>query len=211
MAYFPAFIELSGRPVLIVGGGAVAARKAERVRAAGAAVTVVAPRLAPSIAAMDDVRAVPRRYRREDVDGMSMVFACTDDPGVQEAVVADAHRAGALVCRTDDGVGGDFLTGATLARGAVQVAVTTSGKSPVLAAWIRERLEDEVGQHYGELAELMAELREGLERAGAGDVADRSRALLAAGLERDLALGRTGAARAAIAGALAEDSRAGVE
>ncbi len=93
MGPYPVVLDLGGRPVLVVGGGAVAERKVEGLRAVGASITVVSPRVSARLAKMaddGDIRVRLRSYRRSDLRGVAIVFAATDDRNVNAAVAADS-------------------------------------------------------------------------------------------------------------------------
>src|SRR5437879_6821767 len=102
---YPVVLDLGGRPVLVVGGGAVAERKVEGLRAAGASIMVVSPRVSARLAKMaddGDIRVRLRSYRRRDLRGVAIVFAATDDRNVNAAVAADSRRRRIWVNAADD-------------------------------------------------------------------------------------------------------------
>jgi precorrin-2 dehydrogenase / sirohydrochlorin ferrochelatase len=140
---YPVVLDLSGVPVLLVGGGTIASRKAEGLRAAGARVTVVAPDVLDTLAAqVAEVRA--RRYAATDLDGHRLVMTATDDPAVNAQVAADARAAGVWVNSADDPEHCTFILPAVARRGPVVVAVGTGGSSPALARHLRDRIAGEV-------------------------------------------------------------------
>lgn len=96
---------------------------------------------------------------------MTLVFACTDCPETNAAVVEAARLDGILACRADDGEAGDFTNGATLRRGEVCIAVASGASSPALSARVRDRIAETVGEEYGEAAALLGGLRR---RTGTG-------------------------------------------
>jgi precorrin-2 dehydrogenase/sirohydrochlorin ferrochelatase len=158
-AGYPIVLEVSDRLVVIVGGGAVALRKARGLLASGARrVTVVAPQFHPEMPA--EVQRVVEAYRPEHLAGASLVFAATDCPDVNDAIVRDAGRIGALVCRADadEDLSGDFATPAMLRQGALLVTVS-SGGSPALSAMIRDRFEQTLDPRWAKMAAAMQELR----------------------------------------------------
>jgi siroheme synthase-like protein len=168
---YPVNLVLDGRPCLVVGGGMVAARKVEGLRAAGARVRVVASNVGDEIRACPDVAWEERPYRRGDVDGQRLVIAATDSFEVNGAVFRDCERAGIWVCGADDPEHCSFTLPAVVRRGALMVTVSTGGGSPALARWLRERLEGEIGPEYGVLLDLLASHRQ-LVRAGGGGTTD---------------------------------------
>ncbi len=181
MGYYPVALDVTGRPVLVVGGGAVAERKVEGLVAAGARVTVVAPRVTLRLAALaaeERLRHVAREYRDGDVVGHDLVFVAVGDEAVGRAVGDEARARGAWVNVADDPARCDFILPSVLRRGDLLVAVTTGGTSPALARAVRERLEGVVTEEYAGLAALVADVRRELRASAASpDAVAWSRAL----------------------------------
>lgn len=164
-APLPAFLQLQGRACLVVGAGAVGWAKAASLLGAGALVTVVDPEIgAPpvTLAACPDLRLQPRRFDASDLEGKAVVVAATADPTLQQEVFAAARRAGVLVNVHDRPALCDFLYGATLRRGALQVAVSTGGRFPSLAVRIRNRIADWLGPRAGEALDELGAARDWL-------------------------------------------------
>ena len=162
---YPVMLDVSGRSCLVVGGGSVAARKVAGLIAAGGDVTVVAPEVSDEVTATG-ARVERRAYRSGDVAGVRLVIAATDDPGVNAQVFADAEAAGVWVNSADDPANCSFTLPAVLRRGDLTVTVSTGGHSPALAAWLRDRLAEEIGPEYEVLLRLLAERREALRSNG---------------------------------------------
>jgi precorrin-2 dehydrogenase len=176
MNYYPAYLDLRGRSCLLVGGGAVAARKAAALLDAGGAVTVVSPTLAPALAELlRSGRIVHRRKRFEDPDlaGVFLALAATDDPAVNEAVAAACRQRGILVNAATRPEAGSFIVPSVVARGDLLIAVSTGGSSPALSRKVREELERSYGPEYGALLERMAVLRQRLLREMPDEAARR--------------------------------------
>lgn len=149
--------------MLIVGGGAVAARKARRLVRAGARVRVVAPHLDQSLAEMAAGGAVshlPRGYLPGDLEGALLAFAATDDREVNRAVAAEARERGILVDVVDAPRQSAFTTPALLERGDLLITVSTGGASPGLARRIVAQLEPLFGTEYSEAVALLGTARE---------------------------------------------------
>ena len=165
MRYYPINLDLSGRCVVIVGGGAVAARKALRLIDAGARLRVVSPcleeRLA-GLAAAGDLEHLERNYRHGDLEGALLAFAATDEAEVNRAVAAEARERGILVDVVAAPREGDFTTPALLCRGDLLVTASTGGASPGLARRIISELEPLFGAEYAQSVSLLAQLREKL-------------------------------------------------
>lgn len=138
MTGFPLLLDVAARRVLVVGGGAVASRRVRALLDAGAAVTVVAPDIAEDVAELDVVLE-RRAFVESDVDGAWLVFACTDDPGVNAAVAAVCEQGRIFCVRADHAAGGTARTPAVLRRDGVTVAVT-GGDDPWRAVALRDAI-----------------------------------------------------------------------
>jgi len=136
---FPTFLKLQGRRVLLVGGGPVAAGKLRGLIDAGAEVTVVAPEIAPEIAAAP-VTAVQRPFQASDVESVFYVVAAAP-PAVNREVAAAAHARGIFVNAVDDIESASAYAGAVVRRAGVTIAISTDGEAPALAGLVREALE----------------------------------------------------------------------
>ncbi|MGI8649073.1 MAG: precorrin-2 dehydrogenase/sirohydrochlorin ferrochelatase family protein [Rubrobacter sp.] len=149
---YPVFMSLAGRRCVMVGGGAVAGRKARRLLQARAEVVVISPEVTEELQAM--ATEVHRRpYGSGDLDGAFLAFVATNSREVNARVVEEANERGVPVNVADEPEDGDFLLPSTLRRGRLQVAVSTGGASPVLAREIRARLEGRFGPEWAGLVE----------------------------------------------------------
>jgi len=146
--YYPIFLDLREKPVLVVGAGAVALRKTRGLLEAGARVTVVAPRWRPEFESLP-VRLAPRRFRSSDLRGACLVFTATDDRRVNRRVALEAKRRGIPVNVADAPAECDFLVPARVRSGEFQVAISTGGRNPRLAAELRRKLEAVLGEPGG--------------------------------------------------------------
>jgi len=162
---YPVNLVVEGRSCLVVGGGAVARRKVEGLLASGASVTVVAPEVDAAVAALP-VRVERRPYRPGEAAGYRLVVAATGDPDVARAVYEDAEAAGVWVNAADDPDHCSFTLPSVARRGDLQVAVSTGGRSPALASWLRRRIEAHLGAEYEVLLRLLSDARTTLQREG---------------------------------------------
>lgn len=156
---FPIMLRLEGRPVLVVGGGTVAAAKARLLLDAGAVVTMVATRYAPEALALEGPRLVCRPYRRADLDGTWLVVTAIDDAAQTAAIAADAEAARIFCNAADRPESCSATLMATLRDGPVTVAVSTSGQSPAAAAWLRDRIGGALGGRASALVAVAATAR----------------------------------------------------
>jgi uroporphyrin-III C-methyltransferase/precorrin-2 dehydrogenase/sirohydrochlorin ferrochelatase len=155
---YPAYLKLAGRPVVVVGGGRVASRRVQRLVAAGADITVVSPEISPELAALEQrgkVRWHQRRFQPADVNGMSLVYSAVGDVAIARKLHAHARaNPGTLVNIAEDESLSDFHVPAVAARGEVQLAVSTGGRSPSRASVIRKALEGWLAEHESFLNDM---------------------------------------------------------
>lgn len=192
-------LTVTGRRAVLVGGGRVAARKARVLLEAGMALTVVAPVLEPSLAALAQAGGLAwfsRCYQRGDLSGAFLVVAATDQRSVNQQVAEDARELGLLVTVADAPQDGNCAFPALLQRGGLRVAVSTAGGSPAFAAAVRDELSPVLDEAYGEALELLTGWREKLLTLGAGHTYNVRliKELLAAGLVDLLRQGNRAAA-----------------
>lgn len=163
MPYYPILIDLEGKKVIVVGGGAVAQRKIETLMTYGALVQVISRKVTPRINRYVEegkIRLLGQEFRENDLDGAFMVIAATDDPLLNHKVSQNAREKGLLINAVDQPSDCNFIVPSILRRGDLLIAVSTSGKSPALAKKVREELEKRFGREYESLLLLMGCLRE---------------------------------------------------
>ena len=162
---YPVLLNVAGRRCLVVGGGTVAARKVDGLRAAGAEVTVVAPDVAEAIQTAG-VQVERRSYRAGEAGDYRLVIAATDDPELNGRVYADAEASGVWVNSADDPENCSFTLPAILRRGPITVSVSTGGHSPALAVWLRRHVDEEMGPEFEVLLSLLSDERQRLHGEG---------------------------------------------
>lgn len=184
---YPVFLELKGRECLVVGAGKVALRKVERLLETGAMVDVVAPEFDEGFSALEQTehfRRISSEYSTELLDGKMLAIAATSDPVVNRQVFMDAEARAILINVVDAPELCNFQVPAIMWRGDLQIAVSSSGKAPILAKRIREELEELYPEGMSELLSIIASARVNLRTAGA-DTAERG-AALARAIDREL-------------------------
>jgi len=162
MNYFPIFLRLQDQPVLVVGGGAIAARKIELLRKANARVTVVAPELSASLTALATqgaINYIAEEFKPEHLDGMRLAIAATNRQAVNAWVAHQAEVRNIPVNVVDNRELSRFIMPAIVDRSPVVVAVSSGGDAPVLTRRLREKLEAVLPSRLGKLAELAGALR----------------------------------------------------
>ncbi len=183
MSYLPISLDLTDRPVLVVGGGAIAQQKVEVLLANGARVRVVAPAVRAALRGLAGIELRERHFRPSDLAGIGLVIAATDDPALNRRVRELAHRRGLLVNVVDVPALCDFIFPSIMRRGDVTVAVSTGGASPSLARLLRQDLESSLGPSLGDAVAAVGrsrrELRSAIPCAGARRAAAETLARIA--------------------------------
>ena len=144
--FYPIFLDVADRRAVVVGGGKVAYRKAAALLEAGASVTAVAPEFDERLRTLS-VERIEREYREGDLEGAILAFAATNQRAVNAQVAREAKADGIPVNVADAPGECDFIVPARIRRGGIQVAISTSGANPSLAASIRgavEKLLDDI-------------------------------------------------------------------
>ncbi len=162
MDFLPVFLNINGKPCLIVGGGEVAARKARLLLRAGARVTVVAPALSRALQELLTQSKITHRaleFSAHDLDGCVLAIAATDDINVNQRVSELAAQKNIPVNVVDNPALCTFIMPSIVDRSPVMIAVSSGGAAPVLTRLLRARLETLIPAAYGRLAALVAEFR----------------------------------------------------
>ena len=181
MGYFPFFMELEGREGLVVGGGAVAARKVQKLQLYGPRLTVAAPEILPEIAELPGVTLLRRAFAPGMLEGKCFVIAATDSREVNRGIAALCRERGIPVNAVDDKEACTFLFPALVKRGDLTVGVSTAGASPSAAAWVGRRVSERLPEDFGELLDYLASLRPMVQKR----VAEENRAAVFARLFSD--------------------------
>lgn len=174
---YPLFADLRGRRVLVVGGGAVARRKAQALLEAGAHVRVGAIRLEPELAGWADEGRIEYREGAFDpawLDDAWLAIAATDDAAVNRAVATAGETKRVWVNVVDDAASSAFQVPARVERGPLQIAISSGGGAPMLARHLRETFEAQLDASLSALAELLSRER-GRIRARFPELAQRRR------------------------------------
>ncbi len=162
MDFLPIFLRLKGEPALVVGGGAVAARKVGLLLKAGARVSIISPTLEEGLSKLKDngdIEHIEDSYQDELVQHYRVVIAATDDAKVNQSVSEQAKARNIPVNVVDHPELCSFIMPSIVDRSPVVIAVSTGGASPVLARMIRARLETLIPASYGRLATLVQKYR----------------------------------------------------
>ncbi|WP_372865489.1 siroheme synthase CysG, partial [Spongiibacter sp.] len=174
MDFLPLFTKLEGKTCLLVGGGEVALRKARLLHKSGAVLRVVAPDIVAELEqlAKEGGQCLHADYRLDYLDGVFLAIAATDDESLNQRVSQDCNARHIPVNVVDNPDLCSFILPAIIDRSPLVVAVSSGGKSPVLARMIRSRLESSIPAAYGRLADLVGNFRDAV-KARFDDIEDR--------------------------------------
>lgn len=141
MDYYPLALKIAGWGCLVVGGGPVAFRRAERFHRAGGKVRVVSPSIVDDFHSLKDIEYRAKPFDESDLEDIFIAQAATNDPDVNRSVARLCKERGILVNVGDDFLYSDYLVPMLIERGDLQVTITTNGASPAFGKWLKHRLE----------------------------------------------------------------------
>ena len=159
MSYFPMYVELSKEPCLVVGGGKIAWHKVKVLREFQAVVTVVALEVDERIGAMSDVTIIKREYRKEDIQGMKLVVAATDDGMQNHRISKDCKELGVAVNAVDQIEDCDFIFPSYVKKGPIVASVSSGGQSPLITQLVRDEIQEVLTDEIGEIAKFLGSVR----------------------------------------------------
>ena len=162
MRYYTVYLDLKDRAVLVVGGGSIAEGKAVQLVETGARVQLVSPDLTPRLAELAASGAIEYRrgeFKLDDLRSVTLVISATHDQAVNEEVARLAAERGLLHNVVDQPALCNFITPALVTRGDLQISVSTGGGSPSITQRVKREVANLIGEEYGELLELAAEMR----------------------------------------------------
>jgi len=162
---FPMFLKLSARPCLVVGAGTIAESKIASLLEAGGKVRVVAPEATPQVRSLAQSNTIEWHqgpFQPNDLEGMFLVVGATSSTELHERIFGEATRRGVLCNIVDVPPLCDFYYPAVVQRGALQIAISTTGQSPALAQRLRKQLEEQFGPEYEDWLAQLGEARDKL-------------------------------------------------
>lgn len=165
MSYFPFFMELSGQPGLVVGGGTVALRKIEKLLPYGPCLTVTAPGIADEIARIPGLVLHRRPFAPSDLDGKVFAVAATADRAVNHEISALCRRRGILVNVVDDQRACTFLFPALVKRGPLSIGISSGGTCPAAAIYLKNQIAGTLPENLEEILDYLHGLRPALKAA----------------------------------------------
>ena len=163
MKYYPICLNISKKRCVVIGGGDVAERKVTRLLEAGAGVEVVGKLLTPKLKTMKSegkIGHIADDYKEEYIKDAFLVIGATDRDDVNDKIYMDADKNGKLVNIVDSPDRCNFILPSIVKQGDLQIAISTSGKSPALAKKLREEMEGSYGSEYQIFLDIMGAVRE---------------------------------------------------
>jgi len=165
MPYFPLFVNLKDKNILVVGGGKVATHKVKKLLQFGAKITVVAPKVSNELKKLrkeGKIKIKRRRFLTGDLKNKDLIVVATDDVNLQKRIYKLCTKK-RIPCNTVDVPKYcSFIFGSTIVRGNLVVAITTSGKAPALSKELRKFLERVIPEDIDKLLEELYEIRKNL-------------------------------------------------
>jgi len=161
---YPIMIDLKGRRVTVIGGGAVALRKAEDLLRCGARVHIIAPRMHAGFGRLaeqygDQLEVAAREYQHGDIGESLLVIAATDDAAVNRAVFTEARERSILINAVDDPPNCSFFLPSSYCKGDLIMSLSTGGASPAMAARLRRELQKHIPDTIDATLEALNEAR----------------------------------------------------
>jgi siroheme synthase-like protein len=206
---YPVNLLVAGRRCVVVGAGRIAVRKIEALLDAGAEVHVIAPELGSEVRAWRDagrVNAEERAFAPEDLDGAWLATTATSDPAVNQAVFDAGEARRVWVNSADDPERCSFTLMSVIRQGDLVVTIGTGGRSPALAAWLKDRLTGELGPEYAVACDLLSEAREAVRAKGRSSETVDWRRALDSGMVELIRAGRTAEAKELLEACLSSSS-----
>lgn len=160
---FPVFINLEGKNCLIIGGGKVAERKVANLFEYNARIKLVSPEVTDNLKRWGEKGLIAlylRKFAKEDLDDIFMVFAATNDSHLNQEVAILCREKGILLNAVDDPPNCDFYVPSVVRRNSLVIAISTEGKSPLFAKKLRQKIEGVIPEEYGWFVDLLGEIRE---------------------------------------------------
>lgn len=161
--YYPIFVDISGKLCIVVGGGAIAERKARSLLKFGALVTVISPFMTKGLKALavrGRISALNRPYEEGDLRGAALVFAATNNDATNRAVRDEAALTSIPVNVVDDPRLCDFIVPSLVQKGPITIAISTSGTLPMLSKKLRRELEGLITKDHLDFLSIVSTFRQ---------------------------------------------------
>ena len=161
--YYPLFLDINDRNCVVIGGGKVAERKVELLLQSGARVTLISPKASRKLKVLHEqrkIKYIQRACTPDDIKDAALIFTCTDNAVVNKMVKSEAGKRKIPVNVVDNPTLCDFIVPSIIRKGDIIIAISTSGKLPLLSKQLRKKLEELLTDEYIEYARVLAEVRD---------------------------------------------------
>jgi precorrin-2 dehydrogenase/sirohydrochlorin ferrochelatase len=165
--YYPAFLDITDKRCLVVGGGKVAERKVAMLLQFNAHVMVVGPAMTKALLKLGEkgkIEYFQRTYTAKDLDNTALVFACTDNSAINNKIKKEAARKNIPVNVVDSPDVCDFIVPSIIRKGDLTIAISTSGELPLLSKKLRQKIEEVVTDDYLKYLHIVSKFRRYLMR-----------------------------------------------
>lgn len=159
MGYFPFYIDIKNKNCIVVGGGIVALRKIKKLLPFNPAITVIAPKICNEILNLPEVKICKRKFNDNDIENSFMVISATDDEKLNAHIFELCNEKNVLVNTVDDKEKCGFIFPTLVTKKNITVGISTSGKSPLYARFIRENIENLFDDDCDEIIEVLNRYR----------------------------------------------------
>ena len=164
MSYFPFYIDIKGKKCVVIGGGSVALRKIEKLIWFEPDITVIAPEISAEIYSIHGIRIIKREFSDSDLDGAFFVITATNNKKLNERIFRMCSGKGILVNTVDDKEKCSFIFSAIAKRENITISVSTDGKSPIYARYLRKQIENLLDDRTDDIIEILAGVRSKIKR-----------------------------------------------
>ncbi len=159
MGYFPFYIDIEDKSCVVIGGGTVALRKIEKLLPFKPVITVIAPEICDEINNISDIKICKRKFEDKDIDNAFMVISATDDNSLNAYIFELCRMKNIMINTVDDKDKCGFIFPALVKRDNITVGISTSGKSPLYAKFLRERIENSLNDDSDEAVAVLSKYR----------------------------------------------------
>ncbi len=160
MGYFPFFVNIENKKCIVIGGGKVAFRKIQKLFPFGTDITVIAPFICKEIKAINGLKIIQRKFIDSDLDGMFFAVTATDDPRLNQHIFELCKEKNILVNTVDDKEKCSFIFPALVTENDITIGISTSGKSPVYAKKLKEKISETVNFSSAQKVEILGSCRD---------------------------------------------------
>ncbi|NOZ91239.1 MAG: bifunctional precorrin-2 dehydrogenase/sirohydrochlorin ferrochelatase [Epsilonproteobacteria bacterium] len=162
MSFFPSYLNLDNKKILLVGGGAIALEKLEKLIDFSRDITIIAKDISDEFlefANRYDITIIQKAYKKGDIDGFDIVVVATNTIALHKEIYQESRDSRILVNSVDDTAYCDFIFPSYIKKGDLTISISTSGASPAMAKRVRIYIEKLIPSNIAEFLSEMRELR----------------------------------------------------